>query len=330
MKVVDLSGYSFSGKSAVYDWLSEHPCAVSFGMEFEFDLIRAPDGLLDLKHKIADHWSPVRSSEAISRFKRLAHNLGGDGGILSRLTRAGTHYDLLFPGYTRASKEYLRSLIKSEWRSYWPFSYLSEDGLQLFIQKLCRKIPSSYLNSNAVYFSRIEQESFIELTRDYLDNVLSSALTSDSNTVIVSNAFEPNQPQKGMELVRNSFCIIVDRDPRDIYVSAWTNSKNSRLSIGKATIGESISDFVCRYKGMRMDPDICNDSVIKIQFEEFILNHEEVSKDILSKIGLEDSAPSNSFNIERSKENIGLWKSFEDQSKIKFIEENLGDFCSEY
>jgi hypothetical protein len=46
MKVVDLSGYSFSGKSAVYDLLQEFEGYKMQGKEFEFDLLRCPGGLL--------------------------------------------------------------------------------------------------------------------------------------------------------------------------------------------------------------------------------------------------------------------------------------------
>jgi hypothetical protein len=105
IKVIDLSGYSFSGKSAVYDLLSEFEGYGNHGKEFEFDLIRTSNGILDLYNQLVLNWSPVRSSEAIRAFNDLIVSYGGDGSLISRLTRSGRHYDKLFPDFTKASND---------------------------------------------------------------------------------------------------------------------------------------------------------------------------------------------------------------------------------
>ena len=79
MSVVDLSGYSCSGKSIVYDLLTCSKSFYGFGVNFHFELSRAPGGIIDLREAISgENWSPIRSSEAIRRYFRLIENLGGN------------------------------------------------------------------------------------------------------------------------------------------------------------------------------------------------------------------------------------------------------------
>ena len=72
MKVIDVSGIGHSGKTAVTDILREVRGFHVHDNSFEFDLLRLPDGILDLEKALCDNWSPIRSDFAIKRFKQLA------------------------------------------------------------------------------------------------------------------------------------------------------------------------------------------------------------------------------------------------------------------
>ena len=95
-QVIDLSGYSFSGKSAYFDLLCEFEGYNYHSREFEFELIRISDGILDLYNALVENWSPVRSSEAIRKFKRLIKVFGGNDKFSSRLLGRGYKYDYYF------------------------------------------------------------------------------------------------------------------------------------------------------------------------------------------------------------------------------------------
>ena len=81
-RVVDISGYSFSGKSAFYDFLTDYKFVKGLGVETEFDLIRSKNGILNLYENVVENWSLVRSSVAIRDFKRLVYFLGGERKLL--------------------------------------------------------------------------------------------------------------------------------------------------------------------------------------------------------------------------------------------------------
>ena len=46
-RVVDLSGYSFTGKSAIYDFLTDYSNVKAHGVETDFDLFRSKNGILN-------------------------------------------------------------------------------------------------------------------------------------------------------------------------------------------------------------------------------------------------------------------------------------------
>jgi hypothetical protein len=69
-KILDLSGYLFSGKAAVHDLISEFEGFYSPGNRAEFDLLRVKDGVADLENAI-HNWSPIRSDEAHGVFLKL-------------------------------------------------------------------------------------------------------------------------------------------------------------------------------------------------------------------------------------------------------------------
>ena len=88
--VLDISGYSFSGKSAVYDLITSYETASTHGVEFEFDLIRAKGGISDLCDSLAINWNIVRSSVAI-KFSPSGYFLGVKAPS-NRIFRGGPQY----------------------------------------------------------------------------------------------------------------------------------------------------------------------------------------------------------------------------------------------
>ena len=93
-KLVDVSGLGHSGKTAVTDLLSEVDGVHTHHHSFEFDLLRLPDGIIDLQQSLCGHWSPSRSDFAIKRFRRLceALNVNYSGMLTSRFMEYTDEY----------------------------------------------------------------------------------------------------------------------------------------------------------------------------------------------------------------------------------------------
>jgi hypothetical protein len=329
--VLDLSGYSFSGKSAVYDLLTEFDGYFSHSKEFEFELIRVQGGLLDLRNALVDNWSPIRSSESIRNFYRLIDRIGGSGDTRSRFTSAGSNYDRIFPGFTDISKDYIESLIDASWYCDWPFPLYSCDLGSLLLKKIKKKL--GFNSKELLYLSRPSNDFFISSTNLYLYRLFSSAIPGGNKCLVINNAFEPFYPEKSLELIESSKSIIVDRDPRDIYLSALDAGLIQGSEVGLAVTGQNVLNFIDRFKVYHLLSPISSPNVYRLSFESLVLDYEAESTRVLNFLGENLKVHSRKysvFNPASSAKNVGIWKSLNNaslKSDIKIIERELSQYC---
>jgi hypothetical protein len=331
LKVVDLSGYSFTGKSAVYELLSEFDGYYSHSREFEFDLIRIQGGLLDLQSALTTHWSPIRSSEAIRNFMRLVSLYRGNRSLYSRLTTTGAHYDHFFPGFTEISKRFIESLISACWECEWPFASYSHDQWTVVMQKFSAKV--GWGNRQEVFLSRMTEGDFVTKSQKYLHELFQGIASRGHKALILNNAFEPFYPERSIELIKNAKSIVVDRDPRDVYISAMSAGKIAGSQVGLAVTGDGVDKFIQRFKIYRMMPFKPSQNVYRINFESLILDYKlEVSRirDFLDESESLYEKQGSIFHPENAKSNIALWR--KDMyshllSDIQIIEAELTEFC---
>ena len=67
-KHVDITGLGNSGKAIVSDYLMEFNNIYVPRKDFEFNLLRAPGGLMDMYYGLVENWTPIRSDDSIRRF----------------------------------------------------------------------------------------------------------------------------------------------------------------------------------------------------------------------------------------------------------------------
>jgi hypothetical protein len=333
MPLVDLSGYSFSGKSAVYDLLQGQDIFDSISKYFEFELMRAPGGILELREAISgDNWSPIRSSEAIRRYLRLVWLLGGKGRFIDRLTRLGCHYDIFFPNFTKLSNQYVEKLLSTKWESMWPYEKYFHSDLKIVFEKLMSRF--GYKNTPEIYLTRLEREEFDSYTKEYLNALLSSRNNLPGSILLLNNVFEPFRPAIGIGLVSNAKSIIVDRDPRDIYLSAWSSAVGAGSQAGKAVIGDSAHDFVKRFLIYRraINTNEENANVFRLTFEGLVKNFESIRRNLCEFLELNDidiDINKSDFDPTVSIDNVSMWEYQTDRdllSSISFIEKELEDY----
>lgn len=331
--IVDLSGYSYSGKSAYYDLLSQSPGINSFGKEVEFDLLRAQGGLLDLYQALCVSWSPIRSSEAIRRFARLICYLGGHGKFNDRLFRYGPHYDSIIKDFTFKSERFLQQLILARWHGEWPFSAFDEAHWVSILKKYLKKI--GYKNTQEIYLASATKAEFKALAKQYIKDLFFSDLSGEQGAaVLLNNCFEPVDPLFSMEFFPNSRAIIVDRDPRDIYISASNNRIINGVDVGGAVVGGGVDSFIERFLVFRKNINQSSSTkILRTNFENLIINFEdEIDKlnKLLFPLKLEKEGLAVYFDRYQSAKNIRQWslpKNYKYYSEVKQIEWRLGDYC---
>lgn len=304
-RYVDLTGYSFSGKSAAYDLLTAGAHFKKFGKEVEFDLIRSRGGIFDLYDSISLNWTLQRSSVAIRDFRRLTHYLGGGSGWVDRVIRGGSRYDLHFPGFSSIVQDYVKSLVIASWNGYWPFSDYAEHPVLMPFQKLRKKLGRV---SYRVDVARLEPSDFVSATREFTDKLAAAALNGNAGAVVTSNALSPHAPQAGMEFFSDIRCIVVDRDPRDVYLSALDSPDPK---VGRAAIGESVFDFIKRYRMVREGVGGNHPQVKRIFFEDLVCDFDDCRRELGDFLEVPVTAllpnASTGFHPEKSKHNVQMW-----------------------
>lgn len=326
-KVLDLSGFMFSGKAAVHDFISEIDGFSTPGNRIEFDLLRVKDGLADLEHAITS-WSPIRSDEAARRFMKLVHKIGRIPTGVGRLTAPGFGYCALYPSLISLSQKLIDSITVSQWDMYWPYHLLDMSGFEIFLYKIRRKLFGTQEN---LAYRLISGESFYQAVRDYLDELLGQGVDAQRfHTIVLNNAFEPYNPDRFINYFHAAKCIVVDRDPRDIFAVAnqFSHGFNDQVELYRKIAGaHDVDVFINRIKTYRRQT-LPDDSamVLRLNFEELVLNYEETAARIYSFLGVSPSEHRSKFTCFDpvvSKKNIGIWQQHGDQTDIRRIESEL-------
>jgi hypothetical protein len=120
--------------------------------------------------------------------------------------------------------------------------------------------------------------------------------------------------------------IVVDRDPRDLYL-------DNLLNWHERWIPTDINKFITLYRKTRekLPYEKENPGILRIKFEDSIYKYDDFSKTINTFLSLrksEHKCPKTIFNPDVSVKNTQLWKRQKVNTDIvKTIEDNLGDYC---
>jgi hypothetical protein len=350
MKFIDVSGLGHSGKTAVTDLFREVEGVHAHHNSFEFDLLRLPDGIIDLHQALVEKWSPVRSDMAIKRFKKLCESLND------------YYSKLLTDRFMEFTNQYLKSLVIDHlYIDGWYDSLYNKDGYREELKNTLKRIGLFNLVKNGyglVKSSKNKPSSktevflgdgsgFLEKTIDYLENVIFSGMAENKNTVISNNVFEPFNPSMSLEYFNKAFCVIVDRDPRDIYASVmdiglqfvpefeageglFTADYLQQLKEDMLGAG-NIHSFINRqivYR-QKMEFNRSDRSIVYIHYEDLVLNYDKTAQLIFDAVGIDSRRHVNKrkhFDPDKSVKNVGVWKAIKDKEEIKLIEKELKEY----
>ncbi|HQT24939.1 sulfotransferase [Daejeonella sp.] len=340
-KIVDLSGFMFSGKAAVSDILSEFDKVYVPNNRQEFDLLRVGGGLIDLKNTVQD-WSPVRTFAALERFEKVIAKLSRSVSFSEEFFNVGWDYQKRYPALEDALKKFLNRIIELEWDSPWPYSELESDSLDLlsarlrlsrnskkfyirmatnFLLFLSEKVVHrKYLKIHEIHngiknYKLISVDRFVEAAQIFVNRIIWDGIDQNEyQMAVVHNALEPFDPGRNLDLLGpDARCIIVDRDPRDIYATSvsYQVGFNDNVSLYKAVAGaDNVNTFINRYKIYRSRIRESN-HVLRLNFGEVVLKYEESVTKICDFLELDQSYHNrkfSAFNPEKSVTNLNMWQ----------------------
>lgn len=328
---VGVCGYGATGSSAVVGLLKEYP-ELMVCDKAEIQEAFKVDGLQDLEYHL---------------IKQYSRHISGDAAI-ARFKKSITYYKTpvvkkTIPPqmYIKAANKFVDSLIQGSWYGIDNIDYNTGHPLLNFIILLYKKLvfpnyeklighPFDHWPARKMYLS-INPEGFYEKAKCYTDELIRASGADPEQTVVFDQVFEGNAPQNCFPFFRDPKAIVVDRDPRDL----WLVSKYARDAKGEARFmpRQDVKVFVEYYKRIRENQERKDtDRILFIRFEDAIYNYDETVKRIENFLGCKNHAePKKYFNPEISINNTRLIDRYPQcKEEIEYIEQMLPEYLFDF
>ena len=323
--IIGVSGYGYSGSGAVVDYLKEREDCDHIDIEFALPYL--PHGLQDLEYHLTEGISRYYSCDAaIKDFLALIKKLDSPKSLY-RLNMGDSFY--------KETEKFVTDISQVIWSGWW-----SNDAFRTgFLRKTWRfRILRRFIlaweryhkekhplpKSDVMYLS-IMPENFLKRAKEYVNFLIDGFGCDRSKVTVINQPFEPNAPERSMRYFDDPKAIIVDRDPRDVYLFAKLVARHNASFIPT----DNVEDFVkyhrlCRINSGKEDPNM----VLRLSFEDMVYNYENTVKKINSFVQLPHQSPIKKyFDPDKSINNTQIYlKHPELRSDIEFIERELPEY----
>jgi hypothetical protein len=299
------------------------------GIDKEFRLIKDPFGLIDLQNSLVDNWEFIRHDVAIRDFLSFCRVLSKKDTLISG--PAYNYNDLLLADFYKISNEYIDKIVDLTYVGDSSVHRYRENKANLFLSKIKSKL-GIYNNTGMMRVAKPTNEKFVYETRLYIESIFTNfCKKQEINTVILDQAIPVSNINNAMNLFDSIKTIVVDRDPRDTYVSLIKRKKLIGYDLANNT---SVDKYIKWHELLRKSYEYIDDSenILRVNFEDIVLNYESTVQKINFFLGKEymHNKPMELFNPTKATKSVGLWKKYEDQESIEAIREYFPQQCTMY
>ena len=325
MKKIACVGYHATGAGVIDDLFREFDNVTQGSYEVECRLLQDPDGISDLEYNIVQNPHRLNSGFAIKRFEKY----------VKRTNR--TYKKIFGRRWKELSFEYAKQIAKIDYQGYWHGDiWLLNPVLQYYhlFRRALSKIAPKKLKKPAyynyfpwlhTYHACMGEDEFLEATRDYIDRLCDAMNPEGKEYVMLDQLYAPGNLARYMRYVRDSKVVVVDRDPRDVYIF--------QKLIKEHTLPPTAEDFCVVYRDSRVKiSEVSPDDCLYITFEELIFDYEDSIKRVMEFVGVSPEhhvAPKTRFDPAISIKNTRLWEKHPEYADdVRIIEERLSDYLS--
>ncbi|SHJ80626.1 hypothetical protein SAMN05444401_3924 [Clostridium amylolyticum] len=330
-KIITCAGYGATGSSVVTDLLKEFDNCYSTG-DYEFRFIQDYEGISYLESALLENRHRLNSDIAIRRFKKIIDYHSGNF-IFPR-------YERFFNGkFKEISYRYIDKLVDVSWKGYWEHHAIDKNAIvRFFCYKIYPRIKKIIINpserraviqppKSRIYFSYPE-DRFYNATKEYMQELFH---VIDLNFKYEYLVFDQLVPPANINRYLNYFydlkVVVIDRDPRDIFAINEMYEKESWIP------SHDLDVYIKWFRKLRQqaegeieDPK----NIMRVKFEDTVIKYDDFLKEIYDFIGITDKNHIHKrqyFNPDISIKNIGVYKIYPDQEKVRIIEQELKEYC---
>ncbi len=336
-------GQGWTGSSAIIAYLCEFRRILQYGTEFR--LVKDPGGIIELESAIIDHWTHWNTSVAIKRFIQLAemHARKDTHKFMPGYLPLGFNCNKFCNGnFMKLTEQYIDDLAFLRFPGNWFMDDCGKTTIGTFWANVKRR---SGCSSEEFFVIHPERDKFINATRKYInsiisefdlyagrhDRVIDSALNAD--WVIFDQAIWPQACLKALDYFENAKIIVVDRDPRDVYLSVVCAKSNCPVEKRRSYFPKDPESFARHYRMLMENSKFEeNPALLRISFEDFNLKHEETSalvRDFLDMDPQDHLIPHAFYKKEVSSTRVGKWRkcSGKEKEAMEIIAKMLPEYC---
>lgn len=331
MRIITCASYYGSGSSAVTDYVSEFAPVCSLTSE-EFRFLQDPDGVSDLEFHLVEHFNRHNSGHALKRYQRLVALYAGN-----RIMR---RYERFFHGQWRTlSEQYIRELTDFSFEGWWQYDLIDGGKWYYFRKRIINKLlhvtfwrnrpEMAYSNMKGVMTlcSHPSEEKFLACTRAYIDALMTAANPEGKPFVMVDQIVPPNDTARFTRYFHDIKIVVVDRDPRDIYLLAKYRWKDGIVPTADVETYCKWFRYVREHRKTEVyDPA----HVLFIRFEDMVYHYAETTARIRAFIPLSEAehvAKKTHFDPAVSIHNTRLWEEYPAEAEnIERIKAALAEY----
>lgn len=334
-RVIITTGYMGSGSSAATDLIAEFKDCRNDYASYEYVLNHCPNGLFDLEDKLLLGNNAIRSDEAIRSFQSCMDKL-----FDKKYWWVGHYKDIIGEDFANITKQYIASITQFEYDGYW---YYHEDADFKMVLKLTLQKPFKMLFHKFHYFKKItkydqrlhisfiQKEAFYQHSKTYLSKVI-SLISKDAQNVVLDQFILPfNMHRIDHYFNDDTYAIIVDRDPRDVFVLNKYIWAKKNISI---PMPFDVHQFCSFYDGMRKSEHPSDSKkILRIHFEDMIYQYEDTLLRIRNHLHFSEEehvGKGTRLKPEVSIQNTQLFRKAEYAEEIAVIEQQLAVYLYDF
>lgn len=311
LQIITCTGHGGTGSSFITDFFKEFDNVRSTG-DFEFTLSYDVDGIYDLYHNI-NHYTSFHIAESFDRFDKLCCDI-------RKSYKNALGYDI-YP----LLRDYINAITEIDWNGFWPEHVRREPyikrALLYYIPNIIQRNLNKIANFNGDYEyvdrtirkpMRISVDSslFLQETKKMYKRIFDIINISERYThIVLDRLVPPTNIEDYMMFIDNLKVVVVDRDPRDLYL---LNKKYWH----EGWIPEDVDKFIKLYRFHRLkdkERSMIEDhsSILRVKLEDGIFDYDNIDTRLCDFAGINKERHTQKmqfFNPEISKKNVQLWK----------------------
>ncbi len=325
MEFFTYGGFRYSGGGALKDLLKEIETVHITNSEIR--TFKDPYGLFDLSEKIGEGYrDSINFDNAIKDFLWLNQVLFKKP---SKFSKIGADYK------TTISKEYLNNIYdfvsnitEYKYKGFWHLILFKKSFFSQLVYKLKNKL-LTIVKMETMYYPIVDKSNYF-IQAKKLINSWFSEISSENKLIGLHNAHASSNPKPILDYFDKIKFIVVDRDPRDIFVN-MINNKVGWMGFDYNNTDDNVKRFVSDFSLYRNNVSFFKEEkyCLYLRFEDLVYNYDDTVKKLFEFLDLDLSNHTSKFkyfNPNVSIKNIGIWKNYSNQNEIKYIENNLTEY----